>query len=597
MKPDNEIYAMIIQDIHLSGFINLDPETGLDLSLIENKKILSARAENKRFLFFGLIGVIYGLSKDEKRKYKDKRQNVLTGRIDIRFDDYIMHIERDFETDIVAILSSGKNTYKPVFQDKDIVGSDSRPYLKILESFFSITDKQLIMEICNDSFRNDQSTLGELLDLLYLLIRPKFKMSAIKKLISSSKKVIEFTSRTENNSSISANLQDAINQLHLLKNAKKLAQSSASLDSDITKLQNCVDSFPTTNPQDDALARLKQRFPLIYQLDATMVKRDITRLHALQTSFHRIKQRLNEVNTKKTDIENIINKKLLIYSNLPDSFEDDFIKYQELTMDQAQLKNDFDRLEIRDDNLQTDLSSKKKTEFLLQSLSVSILLLFGLILFSDKWPLITGLTIAVSFIIYFSMRFLKKSIINDLEESQQKRTDLKTKLKNIEKSIYALREESYLLDDQDYIDSHIERFRKYKSVKKQLDLLNNELNDFKTQLDSDKFKFDMPHLERKYKDLINLNPPEGLQTYIDEFETIQKEAETMQIEHAVDERLLPLVNIIYEYSNINTELKKTRTYIEDFLEIEEIEKNIDRRISELERQITHLKQQIQLENA
>lgn len=588
---------MIIQDIHLLGFINLDQESGLDLSLIENKKILSARAANKRFLFSALLGVIYGFSKEEKRKYKDKRQNVLTGRIEIRFDDYIMHIDRDFETDIVAVLSSGKKSYKPVFQNKDTFGSSDRPYLKVLESFFSITDKQLILEICEDSFLSDQSTFGELLDLLYLLIRPKFKMAAIKKLVSSSKKVIEYTSRTENNSTISADLQDAINQLHLLKNAKKLAQSSVSLDSDITKLQNCVDNFPTTNPQDDAMARLKQRFPLIYQLDATMVKRDITRLHALQTGFQRINQRLNEVKTKKTDIENIINKKLLIYSNLPDSFEDDFIKYQELTMDQAQLKNDFDRMEIRDDNLQTELSSKKKTEFLLQSLSLSVLLIFGLIFFSDKWLLIVGLTVAVSAVIYLSMRFLKKGIISDLEENQLKRTDLKTKLKNTEKSIYALREESYLLDDQDYIDSHIERFRKYKSVKKQLDILQKELNDFNSQADSDKFKFDMPHLERKYKDLINLNPPEGLQAYIDEFETVQKEAEALQIEQAVDERLLPLVNIIYEYSNLNTELKKTRVYIEDFLEIEDIEKNIDRRISELERQISYLKQQIQLENA
>lgn len=588
---------MIIKDIHLAGFVNSNPESGLNLSLIENQKILSARSENKRFLFAALLGIIFGFSNKEKEKYRDKNQKVFTGRVDLKFDDYILHIDRDFETDIVAVLSSGSNSFKSVFQDKDIFEKNDRPYAKVLQSLFSINNKQLLLELCDETLNNEQSTFGELLDLLYLFIRPKFKIAAINKLISSSMKVIEFNSKAENGSAVSSRLQDAMNKLHLLKNAKKLAQSRTSLKSDITKFQMHLDNFPGNNPQNDAFARLKQRFPLIYQLDAALVKRDVTRLHALQTSHQRISQRLHEMETKKAELDNLVNKKLLIYANLPDTFEDDFIRYQELSMDQAQYKNDIDRLEVWEDNLQSQLISKKKLEISLQTLILIIIVAFGSIFFTDYLPLVFTSAALVFASIYFIMRAVKKSLITDIEQSEEKRSETKKSLKVVDKEVSELREESYLLDDQEYIDTHIERFKKYKSVKKQIDGLHKEIADFKKQLDDDKYKFDMPHLERKYRDLINLNPPEGLQAYLDEFETIQKDADVLSDEEVLDDRLKPIVKIIENYSNLDAELNKTSVYIEDFLGLEDVDKNIDRRIAELERQITHLKQQIQLENA
>jgi hypothetical protein len=266
-------------------------------------------------------------------------------------------------------------------------------------------------------------------------------------------------------------------------------------------------------------------------------------------------------------------------------------------MDQAQLKNDLDRLEVWGDELQSQLSSKKKLEVMLQSLLLIVILVFGSIFFTDYLVLVFTAAALIFTSIYFVMRSVKKGFFTEIEQSEEKRTETKKTLKEVEKSISELREESYLLDDQEYIDTHVERFKKYKNVKKQIDSLHKEIADFKTQLDDDKYKFDMPHLERKYKDLINLNPPEGLQAYLDEFEKTQKEADILPPEKVIDERLKPILKIIEDYKNLDAELSKARGYIEDFLGLENIDKNIDHQIAELERQITHLKQQIQLENA
>ena len=195
------------------------------------------------------------------------------------------------------------------------------------------------------------------------------------------------------------------------------------------------------------------------------------------------------------------------------------------------------------------------------------------------------------------MRGFKKNINDELDQIQSKRTEIKRKIKETEKTIYTLREESYLLDDLDYIDSHIERFKKYKSIKSKLEETQKEIHNYITQLSDDKFKFDMAHLERKYKDLINLNPPEGLSAYLEEFESTQKATEIVVTGENNDERIKPIIDIIDNYQKLDAELTKTFTYIEDFLGIEILERNLDHIIVELERRITHLKQQIQLENA
>ena len=123
---------MIIKDIKFAGFKHKDNVSGLDLSKIEAKSILSERGENKSFLFKSLLGIVFGFSDDEKEYYKDSNALVFTGLVDLKFENYTLHIERDFETNIIALLSENDKDQKAVYQGKDNYNKPTVLYLLII---------------------------------------------------------------------------------------------------------------------------------------------------------------------------------------------------------------------------------------------------------------------------------------------------------------------------------------------------------------------------------------------------------------------------------------------------------------------------------
>ncbi len=586
---------MIIQDINLSGFKSADPISGLDLKIIENKSILSARGENKRFLFRSLLGIIYGLQENEKTDFKDNESLIFTGRTNLKFDDYILHIERDFETGIVAVLSEGKNKQTPIFQGKDIASENNgRPYFQILESFFSINDKYFFIEICSDNLNSEKSTFGDLLDLLYLFLRPKFKLAAIRKLIDSCRDIISNHShgikhRTKITQS-TANLQ-------LLKNAKKIEQSRTSLKADIVKFKSYNQNF-SENPQDTRGmdANLKQRFPLIYNLDAKKVKTEVQYLKGLQQNHSEIYKQIQALNNEKTECSVLLNQKLLVYANLPDTFIEDFQQYQHLSIDLAHLKNEYDKLSIRIGTLQLELKRKKKNELITYAISLFTVFLVGLITFPSQIFEIIGVVLITAVLEFLVFRKIKQNILFIIETNQLKQSILKRKIKNAETNIADLRNQSYLLDDLEYIDTHIERFKKYKQVKSKVKHLREKKLSLQKQLESESFIITLPKLERKYKNLLTLKPEQGLNNYLDEFEKMQDAAQNITSSPQTSNKLIPMQKIIVKYQTILKELDKTKEYIKDFLETDDLEKDIDLQIAAYERNIAHQKLKTNTEN-
>ncbi len=587
---------MIIQDINLTGFKSFDVTTGLDLTLIENKSILSARGENKRFLFSALLAILYGLSEEEKAAFKDKESIVFTGRTNLKFDDYILHIERDFETGIVAVLSEGKNKSKPIFQGKDIdLGDKERPYIHILESFFSIIDKSFLMEVCSNTLQIDKSTFGEVLDLLYLFLRPKFKLAAIRRLIDSSTKIITETRAGNNNLH---GLQESKTRVQLLKNIKKINQSATSIKSDISKFKkywNLFSTMPQRNGGTDAT--LKQRYPLIYSQDASKIKKDMQVLQKLQTNYKEIYREIQNLNNNKTEYDTLLNQKLLVYANLPDTFIEDFQHYQHLSIDLAHMKNEYDKLAIKIGTLQIALNQKKKNERLTYTFVLILILGLGLILFPQEIIHILGVMGLAAGSIFLIFRKIKQNIIFIIETTHLKQSLQKKKIKAVEKDIVNLRNQSYLLDDLEYIDTHIERFKKYKQVKYKLEMIRNKKLALQRKLSSHEYSEMLPKLERQYKDLLALNPEEGLDTYLNEFEKLQNHADAKDWAIIKSEKLLPLQKIIVKYQTMHKELLKIKEHIKDFLSSDNIEKDIDLKIAESERNLLHVRQKLKIENS
>ncbi len=587
---------MIIQDINLSGFKSVDPKSGLDLKTIENKSILSARGENKRFLFKSLLGIIYGLQENESTDFKDNESLIFTGRTNLKFDDYILHIERDFETGIVAVLSEGKNKQTPIFQGKDIASENNgRPYFQILESFFSINDKYFLIEICSENLNSEKSTFGDLLDLLYLFLRPKFKLAAIRKLIDSCKSII---SNNGNGIQHQTKVNQSTANLQLLKNAKKIEQSRMSLKSDIGKFQSYKQTFPEVPQQytKEMDANLKQRFPLIYNLDAKKIKTEVQYLKGLQQNHSEIYKQIQALNDEKTECSVLLNQKLLVYANLPDTFIEDFQQYQHLSIDLAHLKNEYDKLSIRIGTLQLELKRKKKNELLTYSISLFTIFLVGLITFPSQIFEIIGVVIITAVLEFLVFRKIKQNILFIIETNELKQSILKRKIKNAETNIADLRNQSYLLDDLEYIDTHIERFKKYKQVKSKVKHLREKKLSLQKQLESESFIITLPKLERKYKNLLTLKPEQGLNNYLDEFEKTQDAAQKITSSPQISDKLIPMQKIIVKYQTILKELDKTKEYIKDFLETDDLEKDIDLQIAAYERNIAHQKLKTNTEN-
>ncbi len=587
---------MIIQDINLSGFKSVDPKSGLDLKTIENKSILSARGENKRFLFKSLLGIIYGLQENENADFKDNESLIFTGRTNLKFDDYILHIERDFETGIVAVLSEGKNKQTPIFQGKDIASENNgRPYFQILESFFSINDKYFLIEICSENLNSEKSTFGDLLDLLYLFLRPKFKLAAIRKLIDSCKSII---SNNGNGIQHQTKVNQSTANLQLLKNAKKIEQSRMSLKSDIGKFQSYKQTFPEVPQQytKEMDANLKQRFPLIYNLDAKKIKTEVQYLKGLQQNHSEIYKQIQALNDEKTECSVLLNQKLLVYANLPDTFIEDFQQYQHLSIDLAHLKNEYDKLSIRIGTLQLELKRKKKNELLTYSISLFTIFLIGLIAFPSQIFEIIGVVLITAVLEFLVFRKIKQNILFIIETNELKQSILKRKIKNAETNIADLRNQSYLLDDLEYIDTHIERFKKYKQVKSKVKHLREKKLSLQKQLESESFIITLPKLERKYKNLLTLKPEQGLNNYLDEFEKTQDAAQKITSSPQISDKLIPMQKIIVKYQTILKELDKTKEYIKDFLETDDLEKDIDLQIAAYERNIAHQKLKPNTEN-
>lgn len=586
---------MIIKDIKFTGFKHKDQTSGLDLSKIEAKSILSQRGENKNFLFKSLLGIIFGFSEEEKKYYRDSNSLVCTGLVDLKFENYILHIERDFETDIIAVLSENDKIKKAIYQGRDDYNkpANERPYLNVIKSFFSINDKTILLKACDEKLAQSKSTFGDLLDTFYLFLRPKFKKAVITNLIESCTKILENKNGSNQQPQISANLQKAVNRLYLLKHAKRIIQSKQSIVSDINKFENYIEST-FKNQSSNAKETLKQRFPLIYSMDAYQVKKDITYIHALQRSNRKVQQQLQKLDDQKSNIENTINQSLMVYSNLPESFIEDFHIYQNLSIDLAQLHNEKDKKNILLGNHKEALESVKKKNLISQFFVYIFACTAGLFFYENIYWIGAG-TLIISMFLAVMFSKIKKSKDLLIDICNHEILQLKTKIKQIDNNISELRKKSYLLDDLEYIDTHIERFKKYKQLKKQIKIIDQEKNDLLSQLNNDKFKIILPRLEQQYKDLINLNPPEGLEVYLEEFKTLQN---TVNEHTSGNEDQLKnteaLKNIIADYKYLIKNLDVIRAEIEDYLGIDKLENDIDSQISYLERAITHLKQKIPL---
>lgn len=269
---------MNIISLNLSGFKNFGLNTQLNFKDKNNNLIFDSESEQKYFIFEAILGVLYGLTIEEKERFRDlENSKVFTGMITMDFADRTMLIERDFETDFVACLLATPKNVKPFFQGKDFIQNGTqRPYLKMLRSLFPITDKNLILEICYDSKASEPNNLSDLLDSLYLLLSPQFKISEVKNLIQNGK----FSNNNFSVPGIDAPIKNQIDYLKWKKafliDLLKVDNRMDEIEQDIEKLQNLLQSIQNKDSQkDSAFEEIKKKYPKIHDQNALQFRADV----------------------------------------------------------------------------------------------------------------------------------------------------------------------------------------------------------------------------------------------------------------------------------------------------------------------------------
>ncbi len=591
---------MIIRNLNFAGFKFEDNFSGLDLSKIKNQKILSTRGENKKFLLESILGIVYGFNDQEKQEYKDPQANVFTGRIELQFESYTLHVERDFETDIVAILSSSENEQKSVFQGRDsYVEGQDRPYSEVLETVFTFTEKTFLIERCKPKLESVSSTFGDVLDTLYLFLRPKFKIAAMEKLINSCNRIMENSAIVAplDETQLADSLQKSINRLHLLRNAKKVVQGKESLDTDIKKFESYWEELTKSSAQDKNKSSFMESFPHIYKLDPKLVRRDVNHYIQLKLALDQNWENLELLLNQKTDHEKLLSTKLIVYEKVPDSFIEDFHIYQNLSIDLAQLKNDKDKQDILLGNYYSDLQRFRTKEIFTHLFSMSSIIAVCYLLFPEQliYGIMGGILVSLVFgYIFQKFKKSKKTLINDTLKTY---SALKKKITKIENNITELRQDSYLLDDLGYVDTHIEMFKKYKSSKNILKKIEEEKKRLEKELKSEKYAITLPELKKEYKSIINTDNPNKIRENLAEFLEQQQIENSINHLHKKTQKIEPLNNIIMDYKKITKMLSHTKEQIDIFLSVDDFEKDIDNQITYLERAINHLQQKMSVDDS
>ncbi|GEM_PF-4611340 len=571
---------MIIQNISLTGF-------NTDTTLTDSQNahsLVSLRGEQKIYFFESILAILFGMTAEEKQHYRNPSGDIKThtGRLTLKFDTFTLYVERDFETDIIAVMSESEKGIKPVYQGKDIPGSDDHnAYQELMESVFTLVDKQAIRELCKERLQNESVPLGDVLEIFYTYMRPKYTIAYMERILQRTGHVL-----TRFQASDARNGRDTLvlkNKLNLLKDLRILTQAQNQIARDLEKMGHIK-----PKKQEDSVDHiLKQRFPTLYTFNAETVYNEAQLFLEKQAIYRRYQKTLNDLMARKASLKKLIHTKLIAYSNLPDTFEEDFHTYQELTLDLADEKNSYDKFNMRISDNQEQINRLKKMRMIL-ALSIPALLLLLIIFFPQLTFGLATASVAALVSIIFLYKLQLDSRRREIDFFQEKQFRIRTRIKSIEEKIYRLREKSFLLDDLRLIDSHIENFHNYKKTQKSINLLSKKITQIKTEI-SELPLAEMERIDKKYKDKIDWNRADLL-SYLKTFKTIQ--SQTGKKGFTAAEKNDPLREAAEQYSHLLVKIEEMRQKLIGKVQPPTTNGELDVAIKSLERFIRHT----QLEN-
>jgi len=582
---------MEIISLELCGFKNYEVKTHFNFKDQHNNLIFDMNGRTNSFFFEAILGTIFGFNSEEKVKFHgDPTLNkTFTSMITLSLDQRTMIIERDFETDYVACLLSDTKTTRSIFQGKDFAeNSFSRPYLQMLRSIFPIIDKELFVEICYDLATRDKHNFSDLLDILYSLLTPQFKFSNVKYLISEGNLNEQECLKAQKDA-------DRLNKIQCLQKAVqhiiKIKKNEDELQSDINKLEVLIEGLKSRyNLSQRSENLIAQDFPTLVPFNSLQLRADVLIWKSLLGVKEKNEEKLRSYALRTEHLENILKHDLYEYTKLPNTFNKDAQRFKERSLQLSYSKNAYKDYETQIEEMKETINKGKL--FRLGALFIVPLILFALsyMVLGPLWIFIVPETIISFFIILVFSGHASHKKRNRIYRYTEETHILEKRIRDTQEEINLLIKKSHLFKEPQYIDSHLQRHKKYQQYQRELRVIKRDEMKLKELMTSDVYEGQIKRYEEKYGSAVDINRrdlEEYLDKYISAKQELDKRKQNIEFYPAISE-LQKLCDAHYQGIK---ELKDARQHMTKILKIENGSTDLSDILDKLDRKIKNFKLQ------
>ncbi|MEJ2053395.1 MAG: hypothetical protein P8X42_05700 [Calditrichaceae bacterium] len=522
---------MQITSLTLSGFKYFEINTQINFKEKSDHLLSNKDSEQKYYLFEVILGVLFGLTSEEKINFRDLDSSVqtFTGMLTIEFSDRTMLIERDFETDFVACLISTPKEVRPFYQGKDfILDGSPRPYLKVLDEFLSITEKDIILEICYDADANDPKNLFGLLNTLYMLLAPQLIIKDSTALIQPDKLNNEILTSFSSEAPVDEQIKFLKNKRTFLTDMMIIDSRINEINYDLEQLQSLINSIQSKSKYKNPLSHeLKQRFPDIYEENALELRADILLWKSLKQKKIEKEIELENTNTRIKQVKRLIQSDYAAYEKVPDTFESDFDRFGKLKSELSEKRRNVNESEQKLKSGENKLKRKRQKRWLLLLAAPVITFLASLFIFGPFWLLIIPETVIVILAVLLYFGHVNESIRAEIFHINEEKRLIEMHIQEIESEINHIFVHNPLFKDEEYLIIHLDRFKKFSKYQTELFELKKKEAAIYGELHSDRLTKQLRDYEDKYSEKINIDRHD-IEEYLDRFVEAQREAQRQE---------------------------------------------------------------------
>lgn len=581
---------MEILSLELSGFKDYEEKTSFNFQDKNKNLIFDIGGDAKAFLFESILGTIFGFTSEEKLRFRGNPalNKTYTALLTLALDQRTMIIERDFETDFVACLLSDTKTTRSIFQGKDFADNGfARPYMQMLRSVFPIIDKELFLDVCYALADENDGNFSDLLKILYSLLTPQFKFSNVKYLTNEAlvhEQQYHKALQEEDSLSKYERLHESVSHMIKLKEARdNLEKDTYQLEYLIKKLQS---RYNVSQKTEDIL---QQEYPTLLPFNPLQLRADLLIWRSLIELNRKNEQQLRDFALRRQHINNILKHDLYEYTRLPETFSKDAARYKERAIQLSYARQTHKDYQDLIADLQGTLN-KGKQSWITAMISVPLLLFaLSFMLMGPVWVFIIPETLLAFLILLFFSGNTAYKKRNQIYHYTEETHILEKRIHDAQEDINHLLKKSNFFKEPQFLDSHVQRFKKCLQYQRELKTIDREESKLREQLASESYIEQLEGYEKRYSGVVDIERrdlEEYLDKYVQTCQSLESKKQSMDYYPALGE----LAKLHDAHTSGVQELNETLNKIRKSLNISNGSTDLHQILDQLDRRIKNARQ-------